>query len=499
MASNAFQLGWQQGAEIAAERRARQQALNDQEFQARATELGTQLDNLRQQLGQFKEGSREHSNIVAEMQSRIGEIRELYHPDTHPGAIQKFSHLLTDALHVTSPQKRVEKAGAARAAASAEDERRALEMAQAGPLSPEQLAAQQTRAATAAEEATRNWQLDWAKRHNIPAAAMAELTSHLAGVPPAKATLKPLTGTRPYKGADGRYYQSMLDPETRQITAQPMPEDYTPPPPTAKTPNRDDKYIAILQKAQAGQALTPDDQAYKSAYDLYVQKTKVSPGVARAAAFAADRYIPVIDPEDPERVTFMRAGDAARTKAGSPQSIAYKTDAAMSKYMTSGKGGQNLNAFVTATSHLKLLKEAAIALANGDTQAFNRLGNAWATATGSPAPTDFNSVRNAVSGELAKTFSSATIPEIADIQSTINSSMSPAQLAGAIDTDIKLMDGKLEALRGQYEAGKQGVPNFPGATVPPPGSPMDLKNKAKANLGGAVTDDDFLMQVGKGK
>ena len=46
-------------------------------------------------------------------------------------------------------------------------------------------------------------------------------------------TLKPLTGSKPYKGADGKYYQSMLGPDGT-ITAQAMPPDYVPPPPTGQ-------------------------------------------------------------------------------------------------------------------------------------------------------------------------------------------------------------------------------------------------------------------------
>jgi hypothetical protein len=180
---NAWATGWRTGARIGAEERARKQALADQEFQSRASELGTQLGNLRQRLGQFPEGSRAHADTVYEMQKRIAETRELFHPDKNPGAIAKFGHLLTDALHVTNPQKRIEKTAARRAATSAADERQALEMAKAGPMTPEQQATTAARAGTAGNEVSRNWQLDWAKRHGVSADALQELTSHLAGVP----------------------------------------------------------------------------------------------------------------------------------------------------------------------------------------------------------------------------------------------------------------------------------------------------------------------------
>jgi hypothetical protein len=129
----AWNQGWAIGARGYGGTLGRRQQLNEEEFKAKATELGQQLGMLRQKLGQHPEGSEEHCRIVNEMQSRISEIRELYHPNRHPSAIRRFAHLLTDALHLTSGKKRIAQAGAKRAAASAEDEREASEMAEAGP------------------------------------------------------------------------------------------------------------------------------------------------------------------------------------------------------------------------------------------------------------------------------------------------------------------------------------------------------------------------------
>src|ERR1700677_5340178 len=36
-------------------------------------------------------------------------LREVYHPDKNPTAIQNFGHLLTDALHITKPEDRIQK------------------------------------------------------------------------------------------------------------------------------------------------------------------------------------------------------------------------------------------------------------------------------------------------------------------------------------------------------------------------------------------------------
>jgi hypothetical protein len=241
--------------------------------------------------------------------------------------------------------------------------------------------------------------------------------------------------------------------------------------------NRDDRAIAIKQKQQLGQQLTPEEQAYLGAYNAWTKETKIDPGIARAVAFGANRYLPVIDPNDPEKVTFMRAGDAARQGAGSPASIAFQTDKALTRAFTSGQPAQTINYFNTATEHLKQLQQAADALNNGDLQLFNRLANSWATNTGNPAPTNFATIRNAVAGELSKTFkgAAATDAEIDAINTSINSSQSPAQLSGAIQNNIRLMGSKMEALRGQYEQGKRGQPNFPGQSEIPSKTSGDPK------------------------
>jgi hypothetical protein len=238
-----------------------------------------------------------------------------------------------------------------------------------------------------------------------------------------------------------------------------------------KPQNRDDKYIAIQAKKNGNTPLTKEEKDYEAAYDLWTKKTKIDPGIQRAAAFSANRYIPIIDPSDPEAVTFMRAYDAAKSGARSPQSIAFQTDKAITKYFTAGPAGTTINYFNTAIDHLKLLRETADALQNGDFRLLNEAGNRYANETGNPAPNNFNTVRSAVAGELSKTFkgTGATDQEVSMIQNTINNAQSPKQMNGAIEYYLRLMGGKMDALKGQYEAGKRSTPNF-GGNQPPPGA-----------------------------
>ncbi len=57
----------------------------------------------------------------------------------------------------------------------------------------------------------------------------------------------------------------------------------------------------------------------------------------------------------------------------------------------------------------------------------------------------------------------ATDAEIREVQQPFDSANSPAQLKGAIQNAIRLMNSKRDALKQQYEAGRQGQPNFGGS------------------------------------
>jgi hypothetical protein len=195
-----------------------------------------------------------------------------------------------------------------------------------------------------------------------------------------------------------------------------------------------------------------------------------------------------MDPDNPEQIIFAPAAVASQAKLGSPQSIGFQMDKAVSRYMTVGKGGENINYFNTSVEHLKLLAEAADALQNGDMQKLNQWGNAFATLTGDPAPTDFETVKSAVAGELSKTFAgkSATVEEIAQINRAIYQSESPEQLHGAITMALRLMDGKLRQIKYQYEQGMHGKPAFRDAATP-----------AGGGAGGG--DDTITMKLSDGR
>ena len=146
------------------------------------------------------------------------------------------------------------------------------------------------------------------------------------------------------------------------------------------------------------------------------------------------------------------------------QQQVYSTRQALMKSATSGDIGKNITAFNTAISHAQQLSQAADALSNGDLPTLNKLGNALGYQFGSDKTTNFNVIKNALSGEISKVFKGgeATDAEIKAVQEPFSSANSPAQLKGAIDNAIHLMNSKRDALQQQYQQGMQGKPNFGG-------------------------------------
>ena len=214
--------------------------------------------------------------------------------------------------------------------------------------------------------------------------------------------------------------------------------------------------------------------------------------IVGAGVYTGSRPVQIVNPDG--STTYDSAAHAIATHAQGTQGIGFQTDKALQKYFTSGAGGANLTAFHTATAHLDLLQSLTGALNNGDVQLINKYGNEFAKQTGATAPTNFAAAKTAVAGEIAKVFKGvATEGEIASITQEINDAQSPQQLYGVINTNKTLMQGKVNALRDQYNAGRQGHPNFDGAppTVPP-------ASPAASGLGVKLSDAMSLPQ-NKGK
>jgi hypothetical protein len=236
----AWEQGWALGAGAAQQRSAHKQALSDMELQGKATQLAENLKNLQAKLPSLMDEkgqpTADYAQAQQAIQQNVRDLRELYHPDRNPGAIAKFGHILTDALKITNPQQRAQAASQRAAAGNAGDLWVAQGIEAAAPLSPQAVAAQQTQTEITSQQAKNNAALKWAEASGITGQALEDLKQHLAGVPVTRA--KPLAGAKAYLGADGRYYEPMLNADGT-ISEEQMPPDYKPPtrPPSTSVSN----------------------------------------------------------------------------------------------------------------------------------------------------------------------------------------------------------------------------------------------------------------------
>ncbi len=120
---------------------------------------------------------------------------------------------------------------------------------------------------------------------------------------------------------------------------------------------------------------------------------------------------------------------------------------------TTGTDGRNIASLNTASVHLDQLAEAGKAMANGSFVPGNQVYNTIRSMFGSNAPTNFESLKAAVSSEMAQALKGvATDQEIRQINTTILGSSSPQQLAGAVETNLHTLGAKLQTYHERYQA-----------------------------------------------
>jgi hypothetical protein len=121
---------------------------------------------------------------------------------------------------------------------------------------------------------------------------------------------------------------------------------------------------------------------------------------------------------------------------------------------TSGNQGNALRSFAVAGQHLDQLGGLVDALDNGNMQIVNNLGNAYASQTGSPAPTNFDAAKDVVSKEVMKAIvgGGGGVSEREELSKSMSAANSPAQLKGVIAQYRNLMSAQHDALLQQRRA-----------------------------------------------
>lgn len=192
-------------------------------------------------------------------------------------------------------------------------------------------------------------------------------------------------------------------------------------------------------------SLTP--QSLDLAANVYLQTGQLPTGLGKQAASLRSQVM--------NRATELSSGKSAADLASgiveAKQDVASRGKAV--KDFSTGKQGDAVRSFNTAIDHLDTMSKLATALENRDTRMFNTVGNAFAAASGQAAPTDFDTAKAIVGGEVAKALTGANmaLKDREEIRDSISRANSPEQLAGSARRLQELMGGQLNSLNLQYE------------------------------------------------
>lgn len=154
-----------------------------------------------------------------------------------------------------------------------------------------------------------------------------------------------------------------------------------------------------------------------------------------------------------------------------PTTYSAKTKA--SRDFSTGSQGNAMRSFAVAGQHLDQLGSLVDALDNGNLQIVNRIGNAYATQTGSPAPTNFDAAKDVVGKEVVKAIvaGGGGVAERQELSNLMSQAKSPAQLKGVISQYRNLMAAQHDALLTQRRAAglpDSTMPSYGGTATPAP-------------------------------
>jgi len=162
-----------------------------------------------------------------------------------------------------------------------------------------------------------------------------------------------------------------------------------------------------------------------------------------------------------------------------------------------GPQGTRLASINVAIQHLDVLQSLSDALGSGDSRAINSARQSFEKQFGSPAPTNFDAIKNIVGQEVVKAVvaGGGGEAERQEAANAFNRIGSPEQLSGAIQSVEKLMAGQVVGLRQQYNsltAQAPGVIPFDNLLLPETKKALSSVSAAKQS---GPTLDEFLKKA----
>lgn len=224
--------------------------------------------------------------------------------------------------------------------------------------------------------------------------------------------------------------------------------------------NKDSPFIKEL-KSMYPEGSPEYKAALKARIDRESGSVDSSTIEANAQAVAAGKQDPPnLNSRSPQNAAIMKRVYEINPEYNKRLQVAAQKSA---NSFASGPDGVTVSAFNATADHLTMLKEAADALKNGNIQMFNQLGNAYAKATGSAAPTNMATVSQLVAGEIVKavTAGNGALGDREGLEKNLQAKLSPDQLDGTIDTYNGMIAAQINAKYQKYNANIPAFVNNP--------------------------------------
>lgn len=141
----------------------------------------------------------------------------------------------------------------------------------------------------------------------------------------------------------------------------------------------------------------------------------------------------------------------------------YKRVQDAEKNYTTGTASKQVQSLNTAIKHMDTFKQAADALSNGNIQLVNSLGATWSKETGQTPFTDFDTVKDRLSKEIASAYvaGGGGEAERSRLFQEFSSAQSPQQLVGRIQKNMTLLTGQIDTLEKKYKIDTLGTGTRP--------------------------------------
>lgn len=217
----------------------------------------------------------------------------------------------------------------------------------------------------------------------------------------------------------------------------------------------------------------------KTGPDFLAEIAKTNPGLAaQLTAVGTYRQPAPAGRTSPTGIKFMTMVNQAYPSYDASQ---YGSKVKARNDFATGKNGNTVRSLNVAVQHLDQLGQLSTAMANGDVQMVNKIGNYFATQTGGPAPSNFNAAKQIVGDEIVKAIIGAGggVSDREEAAHNISAASSPQQLAGVIKTYQGLLSGQLVGLKRQYEK-NTGLNDFEDFLAP------ETKAKLQAHGSGEI-------------